>query len=101
MAELLHEAPPQRVGFPDAWITGLFPDRRVDHDEAARWIDVDRLATDAAEREHPPLARQYPDLIAVAAGSRLRLTWAHDRGLLDPRRRDNLPAAPVSVVGEQ
>ena len=66
MAELLHEAPPERVRLPDTWIACLFPDRRVDHDEPARRIDVDRLATDAEEHEHPPLAREYPDLIAVA-----------------------------------
>ena len=101
MAELLHQAPPERVRLPDTWIACLFPDRRVDHDEPTRRIDVDRLATYAAEREHPPLARQYPDLIAVAAGSGLRLAWPHNRGLLDPGRRDDLPAAPTPVVGEQ
>ena len=87
MAELLHEAPPERVRLPDTWIACLFPDRRVDHDEPARRIDVDRLATDAEEHEHPPLAREYPDLIAVAVrsqkgtgtGLEVRLVWAHAR----------------------
>src|SRR5262245_42392951 len=101
MAELFHEAPPERVRLTDARIAGLSPHRCVDHDELASRIDVDRLATDAAEREHPPLARQYPDLIAVAASSGLRLAWVHNRGLLHPIRRDDLPAAPVPIVSEQ
>src|SRR5262245_66651379 len=101
MAKLLHETLPERVRLSNAWIAGLLPDRRVDHDESTSRIDVDRLATDAAEREHPPLARQCPDLIAVAAGSGLRLAWVHNRGLLDPGRRDDLSAAPMSIVGEQ
>ena len=64
--QLSHDAPPECGRLPDSRISRLFLDRRVHHDEAAGRIDVDRLATDAAEREHPSLARQYPDLIAVA-----------------------------------
>ena len=101
VTQLSHKALPERVRLPDARIAGLFPDRRVDHDEPAGRIDVDRLATDAGEPEHPPLTRQYPDLIAVAAGTGLRLPWVHTRGLLDPGRRDDLSPAPVPVVGEQ
>ena len=56
IAELFHEASPERACLSDARIAGLLPDRRVDHDESARRINVDRLATDATEREHPPLA---------------------------------------------
>jgi hypothetical protein len=67
MAKLMHETPPKSVLLSDARIAGSLAHRRVDHHEAAGRSDADRLATEAAEHEHPPLARQYPDLIAVAA----------------------------------
>src|SRR5687768_3959121 len=101
MAELLDETPPERVRLPYAGIAGLTSDRGVDHDEAAGRIDVNRLATDAAERKHPPLARQYPDLITVAAGTGLRLARAHTRRILEPVSGNDLPAAPVPIVREQ
>jgi hypothetical protein len=59
MAKLLHETPPESVRLPNSVnVTGLSSDRRVDHDEPARRIDVHRLAADAAKHEHPPLAPQ-------------------------------------------
>ena len=107
MSELLNQTSPQRVRFSEAWIARLFPDRRVDHHEPACRIDVDRLAADAEEHEHPPFPCEDPDLIAVAQRSRnrrrveVRLAWAQARCVLDPSIRDDLPPAPVSIMGEQ
>ena len=40
-----HEAPPQRVGFPDPRIAGLSPDRRVDHDEPSSFNKLLLIST--------------------------------------------------------
>ena len=63
MAKLLYEVPPESVLLSNARIAGLFPDCRMDHDEAAGRIDEDRLATYSPQHEHPPIVGQYPDLI--------------------------------------
>jgi len=90
-----------------ARLTRFIADRGVDHDESARRIDENLLATISTEHEHPLLSGQEPNLIAVAperprgTGSEVRLVNGHTRGVLKPGTGNKLPAAPVPVVGQQ
>lgn len=82
------------------------PRQRASAFAPAGRVDEERLAAYAQEREHPPLPREAPDLIAVAeersrgAGLEVPLVRVHPRGVLDPGAGKELLAAPVPVVGE-
>src|SRR5438552_10732030 len=86
---------------------GLFADGGVDQDEAAGWIDENRLAAHTGEQKHPAVAGQDPGLVAVAekrrgdAGLEMSLLGPHGGRLPNPRGGDDPAAAPVAVVRQQ
>ena len=107
-AELTHDRLPRRIRLAVARIVArLLAHGGVHHDEPALRIDEDRLAAHAEEREHPPLAREEPGLVAVAqigrrdAGPEVRLAGLLGRGVVDACGRDELATAPVPVARQQ
>jgi hypothetical protein len=78
----------------------------VHHHEPAGRIDEDRLTAHTEQGEHSTLSRKDPGLIAIAeercrdAGTEMAL-GPHACRFRDPGGRNDLLAAPISIVREQ
>src|SRR5260221_5791370 len=74
-----------------------------DH-ELAHGIDVDALSAHAEKGEERLVLADEPGLVAVAielgGDADLEVRRVHAAGLLHPRRRNDLPAVELAVVGQ-